>query len=180
MQTTGTMIDNGYLRFLRNHVGVSTISLSLASLDNDANAAITHMAKPVDIQLLCFDVKRYDFNLRLSINLTKEIEENWPDVEKLRGLELWIDRDHATPLPEGMFYLADLMGCEAVDEAGKTLGKLTEILQHGPTDVYVFRAPNGKTWMAPALPDAFPEKDVERGVIRVNSERLKEVAVDAD
>ena len=83
MQTTGTMIDNGYLRFLRNHVGVSTISMSLASLDNDANAAITHMAKPVDIQLLCFDVKRYDFNLRLSINLTKEIEENWPDVEKL-------------------------------------------------------------------------------------------------
>ena len=102
------------------------------------------------------------------------------DVEKLRGLELWIDRDHATPLPEGMFYLADLMGCEAVDEAGKTLGKLTDILQHGPTDVYVFRATNGKIWMAPALPDAFPEKDVERGVIRVNSERLKEVAVDAD
>ena len=102
------------------------------------------------------------------------------DVEKLRGLELWIDRDHATPLPEGMFYLADLMGCEAVDEAGKSLGKLTDILQHGPTDVYVFKAPNGKTWMAPALPDAFPEKDVERGIIRVNSARLKEVAVDAD
>ena len=102
------------------------------------------------------------------------------DVDKLRGLELYIDRDHASPLPEGMFYLADLMGCEAVDEEGKSLGKLTDILQHGPTDVYVFTASNGRTWMAPALPDAFPEKDVENGIIRVNSERLKEVAVDAD
>ena len=102
------------------------------------------------------------------------------DVDKLRGLELYINRANASPLPEGMFYLADLMGCEAVDEAGKILGKLTDILQHGPTDVYVFKAANGKTWMAPALPDAFPEKDVEHGIIRVNSERLKEVAVDAD
>ncbi|MBR5345889.1 MAG: 16S rRNA processing protein RimM [Clostridia bacterium] len=102
------------------------------------------------------------------------------DVDKLRGLELYIDRANASPLPEGMFYLADLIGCEAVDEAGKNLGKLTDVLQHGPTDVYVFKASNSKTWMAPALPDAFPEKDVEHGIIRVNSERLKEVAVDAD
>ena len=95
MQTTGTMIDYGYLRFLRNHVGVSTLSLSLASLDNDTNAAITHMANPVDIPVFCFDVKRYDFNLRLSLNLTKEIEENWPDVEKLLEYchyKLWADQ----------------------------------------------------------------------------------------
>lgn len=95
MQTTGTMIDAGYLRFLRNHVGVSTISVSLAALDNEVNAAITHMAKPVDIPAFCFDVKRYDFNLRLSINLTKEIEEKWPDVEKLLEYchyKLWADQ----------------------------------------------------------------------------------------
>lgn len=83
MQTTGTLLDAAYLRFLRNHVGVSTISISLASMDSEANAAITHMAKPVDVEFLCSEIKRYDFNLRLSINLTKEIEQNWPDVEKL-------------------------------------------------------------------------------------------------
>ena len=59
-------------------------------------------------------------------------------------------------------------------------GVLTDVLQHGPTDVYVFRGPDGRTWMAPALPDAFPEKDVAAGIIRVNSERLKEVAVYED
>lgn len=83
MQTTGTLLDAGYLRFLRNHVGVSTISISLASLDSTMNAAITHMAKPVDIEFLCSEIKRYDFNLRLSINLTKEIEQSWPEIEKL-------------------------------------------------------------------------------------------------
>ena len=83
MQTTGTLLDSGYLRFLRNHVGVCTISISLASLDSEVNAAIIHMAKPVDIKFLCSEIKRYDFNLRLSINLTKEIEQNWSDIEKL-------------------------------------------------------------------------------------------------
>lgn len=83
MQTTGTLIDDAYLRFLRNHVGVSTISLSLASLDNEVNARIVHMANPVDIRFLCSEIKRYDFNLRLSINLTKEIEENWKDIDDL-------------------------------------------------------------------------------------------------
>lgn len=83
MQTTGTLLDAAYLRFLRNHVGVSTISISLASLDSKVNADITHMAKPVDIEFLCHEIKRYDFNLRLSINLTREIERNWPDIDKL-------------------------------------------------------------------------------------------------
>ena len=83
MQTTGTMLDSAYLRFLRNHAGVSTISLSLSSLDDDVNAATSHMIKPVDIDWLCSEIKRYDFNLRLSINLTKDIESKWGDLDTL-------------------------------------------------------------------------------------------------
>lgn len=41
------------------------------------------MANPVDIRFLCSEIKRYDFNLRLSINLTKEIEENWQNLDDL-------------------------------------------------------------------------------------------------
>lgn len=70
MQTTGVLLDDGYLRFLRNHVGVSTISISLSSFDNKENAEVCQMKLPVDLKLLCHEIKRYDFNLRLSINLT--------------------------------------------------------------------------------------------------------------
>ena len=83
MQTTGTLVDEQYLRFLRNHVGVSTISVSLASFDNATNAKICNMAKPVDIKFLCSEIKRYDFNLRLSINLTKNVEDNFPNIKDL-------------------------------------------------------------------------------------------------
>lgn len=92
MQTTGVMIDEPYLRFLRNHVGVSLISISLFSLDSDTNAAIIEppAGHEVDIQHLCSEIKRYDFSLRLSLNLTKEYDQYAsnprPLFEKCRAL----------------------------------------------------------------------------------------------
>lgn len=77
LQTTGVLIDKPYLRFLRNHVGISTISLSLSSLDNKQNAQYNGTSEKVmiDIKQLCADIKEYDFNLRLSLNLTNYYDE---------------------------------------------------------------------------------------------------------
>lgn len=69
MQTTGVLLDKNYLRFLRNHVGVNTISLSISSFDNNLNNTIIRTKIPIDIKNLCSEIKLYDFNLRLSINL---------------------------------------------------------------------------------------------------------------
>lgn len=71
MQTTGTLLDENYLRFLRNHVGVSVISLSLSSFIDEKNAEITGMKKQIDIEELCRLIKKYDFTLRLSLNLNR-------------------------------------------------------------------------------------------------------------
>lgn len=72
MQTTGVLIDKPYLRFLRNHVGVNTISLSISSLDNIQNAEYNGTPEKliVDIYEMCKAIKKYDFNLRLSLNMT--------------------------------------------------------------------------------------------------------------
>jgi sulfatase maturation enzyme AslB (radical SAM superfamily) len=72
MQTTGILLDEAYLRFLRNHVGVSTISLSLSALDNQTNRKYNGTPEnlAIDIEKLCTLIKKYDFTLRLSLNLT--------------------------------------------------------------------------------------------------------------
>ena len=102
------------------------------------------------------------------------------EAEKLRGTQLYIDRAHAAKLPEGMYYIADLIGCRAVDAEEKVIGTLENVLQHGSVDVWVFRTPKGGTMMAPSLPEVFVEKDIENGLIRVDAERLQEVAVYED
>ncbi|MBQ9324360.1 MAG: 16S rRNA processing protein RimM [Clostridia bacterium] len=101
------------------------------------------------------------------------------DVEKHRGEKVYIDRAHAAKLAEGEVYIQDLIGCVAMDENGETLGKLKDVLQNGPVDIYVFSSPRGE-WMAPALQKVFPVTDVENQVLHVDRERLMEVAVFED
>lgn len=77
MQTTGVMLDQNYLRFLRNHVGVNLISLSVSSLNDQMNRAIISAKRSLmpDLDWLCREIKRYDFSLRLSLNLTSEFNQ---------------------------------------------------------------------------------------------------------
>ena len=72
MQTTGVLLDNKYLYFLRRQVGVNTISLSISAFDDDVNADYNQSPKKLKISIahLCEQIKKYRFNLRLSINLT--------------------------------------------------------------------------------------------------------------
>jgi len=83
IQTTGAFIDDEKLRFFRNHVGISTISVSVSCLNNDEkNKEIIGMRDPnFNLKKLCSEIKRYDFNLRLSLNVTDNLifKENNPN-----------------------------------------------------------------------------------------------------
>ena len=98
------------------------------------------------------------------------------DAEKYRGTDLYIDRAHAAPAEEGSTLIADLIGCTARDEEGNEIGVLTDVLQYGSVDTWVFRTPSG-TMMAPALLSVFTQVDAEAGRILVCAEKLQEVAV---
>ena len=98
------------------------------------------------------------------------------DAEKYRGTDLYIDRAHAAPAEEGSTLIADLVGCAARDETGAEIGVLTDVLQYGSVDTWVFKTKAG-TLMAPALLAVFPAVDVKNKVIQVIREKLEEVAV---
>lgn len=75
IQTSAVGFDEGYARFLRNTVGVSVLSLSLSSFDDEVNAEIVGMPKnmKVNIQEVCEIAKKYDFTLRLSLNMSEKM-----------------------------------------------------------------------------------------------------------
>lgn len=100
--------------------------------------------------------------------------ETMNDAEKLRGRDVYIDR--ASLKPSAGILISDLIGCRAVDENGLCLGTLSDVLQHGPVDTWVFRTERG-TMMAPALISVFTDADTGRGIITVDTEKLQEVAV---
>ena len=97
-------------------------------------------------------------------------------AEHFRGRDLYLDRAHAAPVDEDADLIADLIGCEARDENNIPVGTLTDVLQYGTVDTWVFTTPEG-TLMVPALKAVFPEVDVMRKSVLVIREKLEEVAV---
>ncbi|NPV13191.1 MAG: radical SAM protein [Ignavibacteria bacterium] len=78
LQTTGVMLDDETLEFLRDQVRVKTISLSVSDLfDNENNLNIIGVTEKLRFNLdeLCKKIKEYDFNLRISLNVLNNIEK---------------------------------------------------------------------------------------------------------
>lgn len=108
--------------------------------------------------------------------LTLEGVEDRDAAEKLRGLALYIDREHARPLAENEVFIVDMLGMKAVDTEGREIGTLTDVLQNRGTDVLVFQTPRG-SMMAPFLKRLVVSLDVSAGVMVLSSQALPEVAL---
>lgn len=84
IQTVGNLLTDDYLYFLRHHVGVTTISLSVNTMFSDAlNCEIIGCAV-FSLEKLCERIKKYRFNLRLSLNMVKAQFED--DVDGSDGV----------------------------------------------------------------------------------------------
>ena len=71
VQTSGVYLDDNMLQFLAGTVGVSTISLSLSSLDTGKNAKFNMTPDKLmfTVEGMCESIKKAGFNLRLSLNM---------------------------------------------------------------------------------------------------------------
>ena len=97
-------------------------------------------------------------------------------AEKLRGTLLYIDRAHAVSLDADTTFLCDLYGLRGAVDDGRDLGKLTDVMQPGGNDVYVFKGPLGEV-LVPALKSVVLSVDLGKGEMHLNGKRLDEVAV---
>ena len=85
----------------------------------------------------------------------------------LRNAVLHIDRKDAK-LPEGSFFLADIMGLEARDaHTGKVLGKIDDVMTLPANNVYVIRG-GEREIMVPAVSQFIAETNVDEGFVRIN------------
>ncbi len=73
-------------------------------------------------------------------------------AEAMRGTVLYADRADV-PLPEGSFFIADLIGLPVVDaDTGTAYGTVSEVFNAGASDIYTVATPDGDR-MIPAVPE---------------------------
>ena len=90
-----------------------------------------------------------------------------PSALSLKNAVLYIDRKDVS-LPQGSFFLADLMGLEVRDaQSGRALGKIADVLTLPAGNVYVVRG-GERELMIPAVPQFIAETNLDGGFVRVN------------
>ena len=83
----------------------------------------------------------------------------------MKGRTVFIDRADAR-LPKGAFFLKDIIGASVVDEQGREIGKLTDVMETPASNVYVVK---GETeHLIPAVPEFIMSTDAENGIITVH------------
>jgi len=80
--------------------------------------------------------------------------------------QIAIPNDRRGVLPEGAYFLDDIIGLEVVDENGRHLGRIVEIFKTGANDIYEIRD-QGKELLLPALKSNILEIDLKAHRMRV-------------
>ena len=89
-------------------------------------------------------------------------------AQAMRGRLLYIKRADAN-LPDGRYFIAELIGCEVhdADNPAKLYGTLTDVSETGANDVWYITAPNCREYLIPAIPDVVIDTDVARNTITI-------------
>ena len=84
-------------------------------------------------------------------------------AELLKGTVIYADRNDID-IDEDDFFIADIIGLPVIDiESGENIGKLSDVLNLGASDLYEINTKNGKK-LIPAVPEFIKEIDLERGI----------------
>ncbi len=68
-------------------------------------------------------------------------------------------------LPQGGYFIQDIIGARVQDEQGREIGRLTEVLERPASNIYVVQGE--EEHLIPAVPEFIMSTDFEAGIITV-------------
>ena len=88
-------------------------------------------------------------------------------ADELRGKVLYIDRSDVR-LDEGEHFVQDIIGLSVTDsDTGEVYGVVKDVLKTGSNDVYEMKAPDGKLYYIPVIPDVLDRFDFDAGAVYI-------------
>lgn len=90
------------------------------------------------------------------------------EAEKLKNQVLYAERSALGELPEGVYYIADLIGLSVRKETGEGVGKIKDVLQTGANDIYVVAREGAKDLLVPVIPNVVLSVDIDGGEVTVS------------
>lgn len=118
----------------------------------------------------------------LEVRASRADRENWylkfkglrtpESVARLSGGYLFVSQEDRLELPEDMVFLSDVPGMKVVDEAGKDVGTVAEVLDQGAQELLSVRT-GGKDLIIPWNDHFVLRIDKERRIVEVDMSALR-------
>ena len=118
-------------------------------------------------KLLEVEIENVRYQKHLVILKLKNIED-MNTAEKYKGCYIKIHRKDARKLPDGTYFIADIIGSEVITDDGQKLGKVNDIYNTGSNDIYVVKDELGKQILLPGIKDVILDIDIEKQVVTVH------------
>ena len=122
-----------------------------------------YLLLPDDRRLHIVKARPHKNIMLVTVKEVASIEE----AEALRGPKVSVYREDMPELPEGRYYVGDLIGLPVLDEQGNRIGTFKDVLPTGSKDVYVIQPPEGKDILVANIPENIREIDLKNGRIIV-------------
>ncbi len=109
-------------------------------------------------------VKYQKNNIILTFAEVSKIEE----AEFLKTGVLLTSRNELPELDEGVYYVADLIGIDVVEDTGAYVGKIKDVIKTGSNDVYIVARESKRDLLLPVIDDVVLNVDIDGKVATVH------------
>ncbi len=109
-------------------------------------------------------VKYQKNNIILKLSGVDKIE----DAEKLKNSILFAEKTELGELPEGVYYVADLIGLMVKTDEGEILGTISDVINTGANDIYEVKREDKKPLLIPVIDDVVLNVSIDKGEILVH------------
>ena len=101
--------------------------------------------------------RRFEEKVLLKLKQVESPEE----AKKLVGGFIEIDKDELVELPDGSYFVFDIIGLEVITTQGEKIGTVKEVFSLPANDIYVVKGKE-KEYDIPALKDVVKKIDLEK------------------
>lgn len=89
------------------------------------------------------------------------------EAEKYKGQDIYFDKVDSRVLPEGTYYIYDLIGLTVYDENNHVIGTIKDVIQNSAQDLYEIEQENKNQFLLPAVEEFVLEINIKEKYIKV-------------
>ena len=90
------------------------------------------------------------------------------EAEKYKNQILYAERADLGELPEGVYYIADLIGLTVKTDDGEVIGTIADVINTGASDIYEVKREGKKNLLIPVIDEVVLNVDLESKTVTVH------------